>query len=84
MATALRTMQCPDPDRAHAVHVLVPPRENKCPLCNEVFAEYHELQVHVRTHVPQLPSFVEPAAPSVPQLSLAFRQRLLTVIRVPG
>jgi len=76
MITALNRMQCPDPDRTHALHVLVPPKYNTCPLCEEVFQDFCMMQIHIRTHVPQLPSFLEPAPPSTPQISSAFSERL--------
>ncbi len=79
MITALENGQCPA-DQTHAVHKLKAPKNNDCPLCDESFERYVDLQIHVRSHVAQLPGFFEPVIPPQPY-SLSLSARLLAAFR---
>ena len=67
-------------DNTHTIHDLITPNNVKCKLCDETFGRHVDLQIHVRTHVDQLPSFVDFAIPREPY-SLALSARLLNRFR---
>ena len=76
---ALKNKCCPL-DNTHTIHDLITPNNVKCKLCDETFGRHVDLQIHVRTHVDQLPSFVDFAIPREPY-SLALSARLLNRFR---
>jgi len=76
---ALLNKCCPD-DATHTIHALVTPDAICCKMCDESFGRYVDLQIHVRTHVDQVPSFVDFAIPREPY-SLGLSARLLNEFR---
>ena len=74
--SALQQDCCPS-DVTHTVHDLITGDVFKCKMCDETFQRHVDLQIHVRTHVDRVPSFVEFAIPRDPY-SFALSARLRT------
>ena len=75
MITAINNGACPE-NRTHSSHTLQAPKSNVCPICSIEHDRHEDLQRHIRQHVPQVPSIVEPVIPEAPY-SLALSERLL-------